>query len=177
MKKRIIVLLILTVLLSVVLSSCVKETYEFNITPDNSSVKHEQIITKEVYDSLISMGADVSEIEDNGGMLTFYTENNTEYVKITFSETFASLDELNKYLSNLGNTQENSTTDISDAFFSEIKVEVDEENKVLCMKGTINDQTDITAYSSCNIIFNFNGKITEFDIGEKIDDSTISIDI
>ena len=95
MKKRIIVLLILTVLLSVVLSSCVKVTYEFNITPDNSSVKHEQIITKEVYDSLISMGADVSEIEDNGGMLTFYTENNTEYVKITFSEAFASLDELN----------------------------------------------------------------------------------
>ena len=177
MKKRIIVLLMLTLLLSVVLSSCVEETYEFNITPDKSSVKHEQIITKEVYDSLISMGSDASEIKDNGGELTFYTENNTEYVKITYSKTFTSLDELNTYLSSLGKNEEDSATDISDEFFTEIKVEADAENKFLCMKGTINDQTDITSYSSCNIVFNFDGKITEFDIGEKIDDNTISIDM
>lgn len=178
MKKKTIFLSILTVLLAVVLSSCVRETYNFNISPDNSSVKREQVVTKELYDSLISMGSDASEIKDNGGELTFYTENNTEYVKITYSKTFTSLDELNTYLSSLGKNEEDSATDISDAFFTEIKVEADNENKIICINGTINEQDDISSYSACDIIFNFNnGKITDFDIGEKIDDNTISIDM
>lgn len=176
MKK--IVALLLTVLLALALTSCVREVYEFEVTSSGGKVKQEQIITKEVYDTLISMGTDPSDFEADGGELTFYEKDNTEYVKITFTETFGTVDELSAYLSSLGASEyEDENTDIAAAFFEKIEIKVDKEKSTICISGKINEQEDVSAYSSCEIILNFSGEIIEYDIGEKSSPKTISIDM
>ena len=160
------------------LSSCVKESYDFDITATGGSVSHEQIITKEVYDMLVSMGANPSENKESGGELSFYTEDGTEYVKITMFEEFDSLDELNLYLREMGaQAEETSETDISDRFFDTIQVKIDETGKILSITGRVAKQNDVSPYTSCDIVFNFTGEIISSDIGEKIDNQTIKINM
>ena len=175
MKRRSLAVLLVALML-VVLSSCVKETYDFKITANGGSVKREAVITKEVYDELVAMGEDVSALTE-GGKLSFYTEDGTEYAKVTFSEKFDSLKELYTYMSNMGKSESGGTTDISDAFFARIDVSEEGNGDFLCITGVINNQSDISDYSSCDIILNFPGEITEYNIGEKIDDNTLSIDM
>lgn len=178
MKKRFLLVVSLVFIMLLTLSSCVKEVYNFEINKNGGSVKHEQIITKEVYDTLISMGEDPSEFEEDGYKLTFYTENNVEYVKATESKTFESLYDLNKYLNHLGDAEEIADgTDLSDEFFKHTKIEADEEGKILSMTGVVGKQNDISLYTSCTIIFNFAGEIIDYNIGEKIDDNTLKIDM
>ena len=176
MKKT--VALILTVLMMLTLASCVKEVYDVEITANGGIVKHELIITRDVYDSLVSMGGDLSSIEESGGKLTFYEEDGVKYVKFSLTKTFDTLEALNAHLSSLGASEdENETTDISDAFFENIEIEADEEKNTICLNGKINVQEDVSSYTSCEIILNFPGRIVSYNIGEKTKSNTISIDM
>ena len=124
---------------------------------------------------MVGYQADASDAEDSGGKISFYTENETEYVKISFSEKFNSLDELNTYLNSLGS--DTSETDISGTFFENIKVEFNKDENSLSISGKILKQSNISSYASCDIIFSFPGKIISTDIGEKVDDNTIKINM
>lgn len=176
MKKR-MVLLFMMIITFLFLSSCVQETYNFNLTNNGGAVKHEQVVTKSVYDMIISNMAP-SEREQEGVEVSFFTENDTEYAKITRSQKFNSLEELNSYLSQLGaQAEEGSQSDISDAFFTTIQVNVDESDKTLSIVGQIAKQDSVSSYTSCDVIFKFPGKIISFDIGEEIDSNTIKINM
>ena len=176
MKKT--VALILTVLLMLTLVSCVREVYDIDITTNGGKVKQEEIITKEIYDSLISMGTDPSDFEAAGYELSFYEDDGTEYVKATLIETFDTVEELSAYLSSIGaGENEDENTDIADAFFADIKIEVDEENNTILISGKVNEQEDVSAYSSCKVVLNFPGKVIEHNIGKKTNRNSISIDM
>jgi hypothetical protein len=57
------------------------------------------------------------------------------------------------------------------------KIEVDEENNTILISGKVNEQEDVSAYSSCKVVLNFPGKVIEHNIGKKTNRNSISIDM
>ncbi len=180
MSKKILSIMTLICALALVLSSCVSETVTLDLKNDSGTVVYEQVITKEVYDYLISMGGDPDEIEKQGKELTFFTEDGEEYVKVSATQKFESLAELNAGLKKLGDTSNeagSSMTSVSQKFFNEVYVYVDEDEKTMTFEGTIGDTRDVSSYISCELIVKFPGDIKEYNIGEKIKSNTLKIDM
>ena len=179
MKKLLLLTLILLfVCLVTTLTSCyVEEELRVDITKNGGSVVQEQVIDKSTYDSLISMGADVDSVEENGGKISFFTRDGVEYAKISFSKDFNSLKDLSNYLGNLGEADNGAYTDIADRYFDQLSISYNESDKTISFKGKIGDQSDLSAYTSCKLILNFPGKVLEYNIGKKTDKNTVEIDL
>ena len=158
-----------------IFTSCVKETTTINIAPNNYNILKEEIATKELYELAIKTGSDPSEITENGGNISFFTENDIEYVKISETISFKSLSELNSFLEDLESYD--SKDPGSDNFFHSIKIEFNEKEKTYKLSGKIGSSRDTSFYTSCDLIFNFPGKITKNNIGTLIDDNSIKIDM
>jgi hypothetical protein len=90
------------------------------------------------------------------------------------------LAELNEGLKKLGDTSNesgSSMTSVSQKFFNEIYVHVDEEDKTMTFEGTIGKERDVSSYISCELIIKFPGAIKEYNIGEKENSNTLKIDM
>jgi hypothetical protein len=180
MSKKILSIMVLICALALVLSSCVSETVTLDLKNDGGTIVYEQVITKEVYDSLISMGGDPEEIKKQGKELSFFKKDGEEYVKVSAKQKFDSLAELNEGLKKLGDTSNesgSSMTSVSQKFFNEIYVHVDEEDKTMTFEGTIGKERDVSSYISCELIVKFPGAIKEYNIGEKENSNTLKIDM
>ena len=125
MIKKFLSMMTLICVLVIVLSSCVRETVTLNLEKGGGSILYEQVISKEVYDYLLSMGGETEEIEDQGKTITFFEKDGEEFVKASNTEKFESLAELNAALEKLGDTS--GMTSISDKFFEEVYVYLDDE--------------------------------------------------
>ena len=183
MNKKILSIMVLICALALVLSSCVSETVTLDLKNDGGTIVYEQVITKEVYDSLISMGGDPEEIKEQGKELSFFKKDGKEYVKVSATEKFDSLAELNAGLKKLGDTSgssgsaTSSMTSVSEKFFNEVYVHVDEDEGTMTFEGTIGKERDVSSYISCELIVKFPGAIKEYNIGEKENSNTLKIDM
>ena len=176
MKKRLAIVTVICALL-LLLTSCVKETTTVDIHKDGGTVTQDMVITKEVYDYLMSLSSEEekAELTDEQTDISFFTEDGVEYVKISETQQFDSLSELSDYVSNLGVSEDDDSDD--SAYFESLFINLTNSGSCIEVHGNVGIISDTTGYTSCDVIFQFPGKVTYSNIGEIVDETTVKIDM
>ncbi len=167
-----VMFLLLTLVIAFSLTACVCETHTVNISSDGGSAIHEQIISKDTYNQLISMGSDVNELKEEGYTITFFSEDGEDYVKASKTYEFDDLNALERYFQELATSDEGSN---SEKYFKSFNLK--SKGAKITLSGEIGKPDASAVYTSCEIILKFDGKITDYSIGEKTDSNTLKLDL
>lgn len=168
-----ILLSVIFVLSTILFSGCLTSNYNITIRPDGGSIMAELTMEKSTYDALEIQESDVTE---DGGTISFYTEDDVEYVKFSQEQTYSTLAELEQAIATLGTESNEDAGASSSDYFTDFSLKL-VDNKFV-VSGTFNTIPDAdTVYTKCTITLIFPGNITSHTIGTKKDDRTLSINM
>lgn len=189
MKKRFLFLALALALLFI-LSSCVDQTITADIQKDGGQVTEEVVISKELYSLIVSYEEDTS-WRDEVEITTFTADDGLEYVSLSKTETFDSIEEMNEYFATLGESTDENGDNIEDAlnsgrYFDYFEIYYSAGSNTIGVTGCFagygdeydeEDYESESAIASFKLILNFPGEITYCDFGTQIDENTVEIDV
>ena len=173
-----------------ILSSCVDQTITADIQKDGGQVTEEVVISKEIYSWIVSYEEDES-WRDGLEITVFTADDGLEYVSLSKTETFDSIEEMNEYFTTLGESTDENGDDIADAlnggrYFDYFEIYYSAGSNTIGVTGCFagygeeydeEDYESESAIASFKLILNFPGEITYCDFGTQIDEDTVEIDV
>ena len=161
----------------VLCTGCLTAHHSVNITSDGGSITKDLTMAKSTFDSLVEMGLSTEDLTAEGGTISYYTEDEVDYVKFSMTETYTSISELESALKNTGTEGDEDLGEDSTSYFDAFLLQyVDNEKFVITGRfSTIEDIGSL--YTKCTLSFTLPYKITSFNIGNKTDDYTITINM
>ena len=165
-------------MMTILFSSCVTEHYYIDINKDGGSILCEQILAKSTYDQLISMGSDPSSFTSEGGKISFFTEDNVEYAKLSMEKEYSSLSNLKDAIASLGTASEENVSDPSENYFTAFDIVLNTTDDTFIVSGTFNTFDGIdSVYTKCTLSFVMPGDILSYNVGSKTESNTVTIDM
>ena len=118
------------------------------------------------------MGSKVDDLKNEGYTITFFTQDGVECVKATKDFEFKKLATLERYFQELATSSEGAD---SEKYFKSFDVK--SKGDKITITGIIGKPDTSTAYTTCDIILNFEEDIVGHTIGEKLDSKTLKLDL